>query len=204
MARKSKTKRVEFSHYTYFTDLFYLLVEKKLWLSNPESWKDKTDSMLLKSWAKNNEKVRAICFFMGNETNHYWELYAKYGCKIEFNQEKLLSKIPEKTKTGCFDQGEVKHIKRNKGSKTKPPFIKQYRYRDEREYRIVWKGTDVKEAYINIDLNSIKRITISGDIDEELMERLKNVIPQVGGKVLEKKICRSTLYEDKIFVGKNS
>jgi hypothetical protein len=207
---ESTDKKTEVLYrYTYIPDLLYILGNKKLFLSNPENWKDKTDSAFLKEYAK-GEEVRAICFFEDGERNHYWEIYAEYGCLIAFDKEKLLDGLPKKSRKGIFDKREVEHIDRKKFDLKEHgkilPFIKQVRYKNEREFRIVWKGKKGKKernVFIPIDLKSIKRITVSGDIKERYARYLIKVIREMYGKELgDVEITRSELYESKMLVNK--
>ncbi|MCL1967171.1 MAG: hypothetical protein FWF67_04755 [Fibromonadales bacterium] len=185
------------SRYTSISALIDMLLNKRLFLSDPDYWKDKTDAHFLKQYAKGKE-VRALCFFKDNETNLYWELYAKGGCMIEFDTKKLLGKIPAKS---GFKKGDVEYIKRNdfdpKKHSKKLPFIKQLRFEGESEYRIVWKG-EKKEISIPIDFNSINKIFISGDVKKEIADSLKILIQEIIGKNSPKKIPinHSKLYEN--------
>jgi hypothetical protein len=185
------------SRYTSISTLIDMLLNKRLFLSDPEYWKDKTDAHFLKEYAKDKE-VRALCFFKDNETNLYWELYAKNGCMIEFDTKKLLGKIPAKS---GFKKGDVEYIKRNdfdpKKHSKKLPFIKQLKYEKESEYRIVWAGEKSREIFIPIDFNSINKIFISGDVKKEIADSLKILIQEIIGKNSPKKIPinHSKLYD---------
>ena len=130
--------------YTSIPILLDMLLNKRLFLSNPKSWPDKTDAAFLEILEKhaNEKEIRALCFFKNGESNQYWELYAKYGCMIEFEAEKLLGGIP---KSG-FKHRDVDYVEQNKFSLKEYneilPFVKQLRYKGESEYRIVWTGEE--------------------------------------------------------------
>jgi len=83
------------SRYTSISALIDMLLNKRLFLSDPDYWKDKTDVHFLKEYAK-GKKVRALCFFKNNETNLYWELYAKNGCMIENENHRWINKLTHK------------------------------------------------------------------------------------------------------------
>jgi len=190
--------------YTYIPDLLDMLLNKRLFLPNPKNWADKTDAAFLEKYA-NGKEIRALCFFTKGESNQYWELYAKCGCMIEFEAKKLLGKIPKKS---GFKRGNVDYVEQNKFSLEeygkKLPFVKQLRYKGESEYRIVWTGEKHKEISIPIDLNSIRRISISGDVKEEIADSLIALIRKIIGETLAKKIAvsHSKLYENKVWLNK--
>jgi len=189
--------------YTSISVLLDMLMKKRLFLSNPKSWPDKTDAAFLEKYAEGKD-IKALCFFKKPESNQYWELYAKYGCMIEFETKKLLDKISSKKD---FIHGNVSYVKQNNFSlekyNKKLPFIKQFRYKSEAEYRVVCTGEN-KEMFIPIDLNSIKRISISGDIKEEIADSLIVLIRKRIGKTLANKIeiSHSRLYENKVWLKK--
>lgn len=206
MARKNTKKRTHLNRYTYIPELLYMLEKGSLPLADPQNWSDKTDCRLLEEYAGDEKEVRSLCFFRDGEKNHYWELYAKHGCKIEFDKEKLLSKIPKSIR-----YGNVHHIKRcdlKKESKEKLPFIKQWRYRNEKEFRFVWKGSEkeAKEISLPINMESVIRIIISGDIGKNLFANLKNIISKICkdkniGKIT---VSHSNLFENEDFIIKTA
>jgi hypothetical protein len=179
-----------------------MLESKKLHLTSPESWTDKADKDFLKRYA-DGENVKVLCFFEGKEQNVHWERYAKCGCLVVFNKELLLKNILNNTKFRYQNVEYIKQANFKKYLKENPenlPFIKQSRYENENEYRIVWKGNNEKEAFIPLDdLNVIRRITISGDIDKKQSDSLKEIIRKICSENLEARITRSTLYDKKNF-----
>jgi len=187
--------------YTSIPVLLDMLLNKRLFLSNPKSWTDKTDAAFLEKHA-NGKEIRVLCFFKNGESNQYWELYAKYGCMIEFEAEKLLGDIP---KSG-FKHRDVDYVKQNefnlKECNEILPFVKQLRYKGEREYRIVWIGEEEGEnsVFIPINLNSINKIFISGDVKEEIADSLRHLIREIIGRKI--KVIHSKLYENNVWIGK--
>jgi hypothetical protein len=189
--------------YTYIPDLLYMLQNGRLFLSDPDRWEDKTDAHFLKEYAK-GKAVKALCLFENSEANLYWELYAKYGCMIVFNKELLLDSIDK----SIFEYGRISYKKQNEFKlekhKNKLPFIKQLRYKGEKEFRIVWTGEDEgKEGVsIGIDLNSIEKLVISGDIQEKLAKSLITAIHTITKNALAKKVFYSRLYNNKVWKNK--
>ncbi|MDR2554975.1 MAG: hypothetical protein LBC64_06055 [Fibromonadaceae bacterium] len=190
--------------YTSIPVLLDMLQNDRLFLSNPDNWKDKTDAHFLKEHSK-SKIVKALCFFEKNETSHYWELYAKQGCMITFNTKLLLANIDKKLSNGVLEYGRISYKKQNKfkyeTQKDKLPFIKQLRYKGEKEFRIVWTGEkEEKEgASIYIEPKSIERIIISGDIKEELAKSLKDVIYTIAKDTFDGKVLYSWLYDNKVW-----
>jgi len=182
------------SRYISILDLLYMLEEDSLLLSNAESWSDKEDKKFLKQYAE-GETVQALCFFMGNEKSQHWELYGKYGCKIEFDKERMLDKIPK-----IFKHKKVRYIKLGESEKNKEelPFVKQWRFRDEEEYRFVWKGKEKSGKKIPLPINpeSIRKIIISGNIKKELATNLRKIILK---KCEEKKLNEVKVYHSRLF-----
>jgi hypothetical protein len=201
-----KITRVKYlSRYTSISALLCMLESKELRLSNPENWLDRTDAAFLKKYAENEKKeVRALCFFDRYDKNNYWEIYAKYGCMIEFDKKMLFEKIED---SDDFDFRKVKHMNQRsfKFEKHKKdlPFIKQWSYKNEKECRLIWKGSDEKNAVIPVNLKSIRRIVISGDIDEKSVKSLREIIYRITDKAISKdKITHSKLYNNEKWVKK--
>jgi len=187
--------------YTYIPDLLDMLLHKRLFLSNPKNWQDKTDAAFLEKYA-NKKEIRALCLFTKGESNQYWELYAKFGCMVEFDAKKLLGKIPEKS---GFWHKNVDYIEENEFRIEKYreslPFVKQLRYKGEGEYRIIWTGkkAELGRAFIEIDFDMIKRIVISGDIKEELANSLKEAIKKITGDDFAPKVNNSRIFNNEIW-----
>ena len=81
------------------------------------------------------------------------------------------------------------------------PFIKRFPYKIEKEYRVIWegKGND-KPIEIEIPLEIIERITISGKMPSNVFETIKTLIEsKLDSRKI--KIYRSTIYENKKWIG---
>jgi len=198
----NKAKPNRLHRYTSIPVLLDMLQNKRLFLSNPDKWKDKTDANFLREYSK-NKTVRALCFFEENEANHYWELYAKQGCMITFSRKLLLDEIDKSVNNGVFEYGSVSYKKQNKfkyeTQKDNLPFIKQLRYKGEKEFRVVWTGEKEEDAFIPINLDSIEKIIISGDIPEKLAKSLIKAIHIITKDAFSKKVFYSWLYDNKVW-----
>ena len=195
---------IRLHRYTSIPVLLDMLQNNRLFLSNPDRWTDKTDAHFLKQHSK-GKKVKALCFFEKNETSHYWELYAKKGCMITFNSKLLLDNIGKNLKNGILEYNPVSYVKHHdledETQKCSLPFIKQLRYENEGEFRIVWTGTkeDKDGASIYIEPKSIEKIVISSDIPEKLAKSLIDAIHKITENAFAKKVFYSWLYNNKVW-----
>jgi len=191
--------------YTSIPVLFDMLQNNRLFLSNPENWTDKTDVHFLKEYAKGKE-VRALCFFKNDETNLIWERYAEKGCKITFNTELLLKSINKNS----FEYDNVIYEEQKnfkyETHKNKLLALKQLRYENEQEFRIVWTGEKEKKegTFIKVNPKSIERIIISGDIPENLAKSLIKAIHTITSNTFDKKVFYSWLYNNKVWKNQTS
>ncbi|GBU25160.1 hypothetical protein R83H12_01800 [Fibrobacteria bacterium R8-3-H12] len=198
---------IRLHRYTSIPVLLDMLQNNRLFLSNPDYWKDKTDAHFLKEHSK-GKLARALCFFEKNENNYYWELYAKKGCMITFNAKLLLDSIGKNLSNGSLDCRPISYKKQNnlkeKTQKENLPFIKQIRYKGEKEFRIVWTGEkEEKEgASIYIEPKSIEKIVISGEIPENLAKSLINAIHTITKNAFAKKVFYSWLFNNKVWNNK--
>lgn len=194
-----------------FTTLPFLLdflVTKKLVLLNPSSWDDKNDSQIIEAYKKkaNIKNVFALCFTHERETIHHWQAFAKGsdGCCIEFSAEKLFE-IFDKTKElrhGIVQYKKINDVKPSTYVLSEIPFIKRKPYEFEREYRVIWEGETTDEYFkIEVPLEAINKITISGEMPESVFKSFKFIIRE-NLKMLNIKIYRSTVYKNKTWIKK--
>jgi len=201
---KTKKPPKKLSRYTTLPVLLDLLRRKKIVLLDPSTWEDKNDAEIILEYKKKKKisNLFAICFSTGDETIHHWKTYANgiSGCCIEFDGNKLLSKF----------QG-INEVRYNKVSYKKInaieevevdliPFFKRWPYRCESEFRVIWEGkTTQKKIEIEINLHSINKITISQQMPSDVSDSIKELLREKF-KNPDKKIIRSTLYENKKWI----
>ncbi len=194
------------NRYTTLPILLDMLMRKKIVLLDPSTWEDKNDSQIILEYKvrKRIPKLFAVCFSIGDETIHHWKTYADgiAGCCIEFNEDKLLKSFQgiNGIRWGDVTYKKIKEVKENTIELEQIPFVKRHPYRVEREFRVIWEGrTDRDNIEMNIDLNSINRITISQnmprDVCDTIVELLREHI-----KDPEKKIIRSTIFENRRWI----
>jgi hypothetical protein len=201
---KTQKPSRKLNRYTTLPVLLDMLKKKRLILLDPSSWEDKNDAYVILEYKRRKKipKLFTVCFSIGNETIHHWKTYANgiSGCCIQFDEEKLL-----KTFTGIeqIRYGEVKYkrIKDVGGIELDQiPFVKRYPYRIEREFRILWEGsTKLNSIEIDINLNSIIKITISQNMPEDVYETIVDLLRQEIRNPSQK-INRSTIYENKKWI----
>lgn len=191
------------NRFTTIPFLIDLLKRKKLTLLNPKFWEDYNDRETVEIYRKQikAESVYALCLTHESETVHHWNAFASgtNGCCIEFSPGKLFSYL---NRLPGFVHGRVKYLPVNSLSKTSIevsdlPFVKRYPFEPEKEYRLIVTSNEKQlPAFdINIDVNVIRRITISNNLPQTTFESLKEILALIepnykGG------IYHSTLYNN--------
>jgi len=192
----------ELSRYTTLPFLIDLVMRKKLVLLNPDSWEDYNDRKTIQVYKEksNARSIYALCLTSKSETVHHWNAFSNgpSGCCIQFSYSKLINvlndlKIDHREMTYL----NIRDLRNLDDNKEILPYVKRSPFRLESEYRIIVKSNkeQVQTYEIPISLDIINRITMSNKLSKtafnSLKKMLKNLEPQ-----LEKKIYRSTLYEN--------
>lgn len=175
--------------YTDLPALLSLLQSKHLSLLSPSSWDDRNDRNFMSAYAKAYalKSVVALCFCGRAQTYHHWKVFAPgaAGVCIEFNTETLLSSVPA---DGCYEHGCVRYrtiseLDREKKNPCNLPFLKRSAFKDEREYRIIFrsKEQDIQIKDLQISLHAIRGILINPWMPTPLFEAVKKSICQVDG-----------------------
>jgi hypothetical protein len=189
MTTKEPTK---LHRYTSLPALLYLLHNRKLTLLSPDKWEDKNDVQYMKAY-KSRLSLRcvlAVCFAQGAETFHYWRVFTSGsdGVRIEFDRKRLLNRLQQVDGIECreVDYKYVYDLERKLPQADDLPFLKRYPFRDEAEYRIVYSSKkrleeDSRAKDFSIDLNMIRRITLSPWLSKALVDATKKTIRSVDG-----------------------
>lgn len=200
----TKTKKIsrKLNRYTTLPVLLDLLRRKKIVLLNPTTWEDKNDTEIILEYKKrkNIQKLFAVCFSIGDETIHNWKTYANgiSGCCIEFDENKLLKSFPIKKnfRRRNVTYKKIEKVEKNPIPTGDIPFTKRWPYRCEKEFRIIWGGDTSEETIdVDIDLNSINKITLSQGMPADVCTSIKKLLRREI-KDPSKRIYRSTLYEN--------
>ncbi len=203
---KTEQQSTKLNRFTTLPTLLDLLRRRKIVLRDPSTWEDKNDVKVILEYKRQKKipKLFVVCFCVGGETVHHWKTYADgiSGCCIEFDKKRLLKCFRGVPGVRCGDvvyrtiEEVIKEIKNNTIEPNDYPFIKRYPYQFEKEFRILWEGKTVgKTIDLDIDLKSIKKITLSQRMSEDLytsMEKLLHV--EINDSSIQ--INRSTLYEN--------
>jgi len=203
---KTRNQSRKLNRYTTLPILLDLLRRKKIVLLDPSTWEDKNDSQIILEYKtrKKIPKLFAICFSIGNETIHHWKTYAYgiSGCCVEFDEKKLLKSFHgiKEIRWGDVTYKKIKEVKENTIELDQIPFLKRYPYRVENEFRILWEGlTERDNIEIDIDLNSINKITISQNMPADVYNTIVDLLREKI-KDPQKKIYRSTLFENRSWI----
>ena len=198
----SSQKIQKLNRFTTLPILLDLLERKKLTLLNPIIWEDKNDSEIILEYKKrkNIKNLFALCFSHNDETIHHWKTFSNgpSGCLIEFDAEKLIAhikKIPG-IKIGRVEYKKINEVQKNKISVDKMPFTKRWPYRCEEEFRIIIETNEEMDFYeIDIQLDFIKKVTISQQMPKQIYETIKKKLKNSKDNP-ESRINKSTLYEN--------
>lgn len=196
------------NRFTTLPVLIDFLEREKLVLLNPSTWDDKNDSEIMEEYRKrrNLACVRALCFSSVPETIHHWKTFSDgiSGCVIEFDAEKLFE-IFNRTngvRHGKVFYRKINEIKKGEIEVSDIPFTKRWPYRCEEEYRIIWEGDIPCDQFeINVPISCVNKITISQKMPEKVYETIKSLL-QKTFKDPDKRINKSTIYENKIWINK--
>jgi hypothetical protein len=183
-----------------------MLRREKLTLLNPLSWEDYNDRKTLEVYkAKSGfESVYVLCLTHENETIHHWNSYASgtAGCCVEFSPFKLFASLERHNDImhGKMDYISVRDLREYPTESI--PFLKRLPYRPEREYRIIASGSNTQTPAfdIDIDLASIRRITLSGKLPNTTFNSIKNMLYGINPN-FKGKISHSTLYSNPQWIG---
>lgn len=190
-----------FRRYTNLAATLHMLQTRKITLLNPENWDDKNDAYFMSEYKrlKNAKSVLALCFAEHPETYHHWRVFShgNDGVCINFDKKRLLTVFQEDSdvKFGSVNYKLIRDMNGNNDLKLEQlPFIKRKPYKDEREFRILYSSYVKSEEYkhYKIDLNCMKRITLSPWISVPLYKSVKEILKGLCNDS-NIKIVRSTL-----------
>jgi hypothetical protein len=155
---------------------------------------------LYKSKLKYNS-VLAICFAeTTGETYHHWKVFSSglSGVCIEFEKDKLLEYFDNRFfKKGTVEYLTIREFETTNINIHQLPFLKRSAFRDENEFRIIYKNKNEKMTSRNVDieLDSISRIIFNPWIPQSVSDSVKMVINKIDS-CKDIKIQRSSLIEN--------
>jgi hypothetical protein len=185
--------------------LIDLLKRQKLTLLNPRFWEDFNDRETMEVYRNSISagSIYALCMSHDSETVHHWNAFANgtSGCCIEFSPQRL-AKFLDRTDGVSHGKVDYLSIRNLKGiNPATLPFIKRQPFEPEREYRIVATCTGEQKSTleIDIDINTIRRITINNRIPATVYESVKETLLQINPD-FKPKIYHSTLYNNPVWI----
>ncbi|NQU83738.1 MAG: DUF2971 domain-containing protein [Parcubacteria group bacterium] len=173
--------------YTNLPSLLDILSNKRLTLLDPANWDDRNDYYFIEQYKKKKElkSVLALCFTGRGETYHHWKIFSdgSSGICIVFKKEVLLQDLEQLNESIDLTHHNVKYKKINdKNNKLikidELPFIKRLPYKDEKEYRVIYKSKTEEVSFkeLKISLKSIDKIIINPWIPKLLHAAVRKTI----------------------------
>jgi hypothetical protein len=202
--KSSKTrKRTKLFRFTTLPFLLDILHNKHLTLVDPENWEDRNDAYYLDQFKRRLglKTVLALCFSTQSETHHHWKIFSgtSAGVRLRFNKKRLLACFRDLPGVSCGDvrYRTIKHLRKHVPAAKDLPFLKRRSYKDEREFRIVYKDKRrlLSAKHFRIDLTSLERITLSPWLPKSVAESVKSVLKKTMSS-LKISVFRSTLIEN--------
>jgi hypothetical protein len=190
--------------YTNLASLISILKNKELVLLDPMKWEDKNDSHYLVKYGerKGFKSLYALCFTTTDETSHHWKAFCPGadGVCIKIRKEPFVAHL--NTLDGVM-HGQVVYklideVVTENLRIDQLPFLKRYPFRDEAEYRILYRATapsKSKAHAISFDLSFIQEITLSNSLPNDLRNPLVELLRSIDG-CAKIKISRSTLNDN--------
>lgn len=179
-----------------------MLKRNKLTLLNPNFWEDYNDRETMNVYRKkvNANSIYALCLTHKNETIHHWNAFANgtSGCCIEFSPAKLIDILDKNNIShGKTDYVRIRDLPNLTFDDKRIPFLKRYPFEPENEYRIIATSDDIQKATfeIDIDLDIIRRITLSNKMPNTVFESNKQNLLEIA-PTLKNKINHSTLFSN--------
>ncbi len=181
-----------------------MLRSRTITLLNPGTWDDRNDAYFMAEYkrVKDLKTLLALCFADVQETYHHWRVFSHGGdgVRIEFDRHRLL-KFFTSNRAVISRSVQYKTIK-ELGKDTfldvdDLPFLKRDPFRDEAEFRIIYanKREAMEHKDFKIDLDCVRRITLSPWMVKSLAQSLRSTLLEIKGcKGLE--IYRSTLVDN--------
>ncbi len=189
--------------YTDLPSVISLLRSKKLTLLDPASWEDKADARFMARYKEQGQLscLAALCFSMASETFHHWRIFSHGagGVCVSFRTAALLDSLRDAS--GVL-HNKVQYLKLTEIGQTvatleQLPFAKRHAYRDEKEYRIIYRSKKRLQQPISLEfpLASIDRVTISPWLDAGRFAALKSTLLSIPG-CSRLAVRRSTLMDN--------
>ncbi|MBD8699291.1 hypothetical protein IFT54_05610 [Sphingomonas sp. CFBP 13714] len=173
--------------YTTLAGAIDLLVEGRVSLLDPSSWKDTNDTQFLRAYCNEVDKksLYAACFTQEPETYHHWQVFAgtNEGVCIELDRAALLSSLTDPN----YFWGDVEYLtldgiaKLDNVDAFRLPFMKRKGYIDEGEFRLLYQSDEEQKAVhcFDIERSWIKRIVLNPWMPDSLAKSVKKALGSI-------------------------
>lgn len=167
-------------------------------------WDDRNDAYFMGQYKAQAslKTLLALCFSEVPETYHHWRVFSHGtdGVRIEFDKATLLAAFKDDRRivARSVDYREINELKRDPALVVEDlPFLKRYPYRDEKEFRIVYRCGDeaVETKSFPVPLSAIARITLSPWLPLPLADEVRKLLRAIEG-CGKLSVARSTLLEN--------
>ena len=191
--------------YTNLPILIDILSKQELTLLNPASWDDRNDSYYIELYkSRKRFKTLAICFTTKSETYHHWKVFSdgSAGVCIQFNKNYLLEdlEMTRGVEGDYVSYVQLRNLRSDPPSLEELPFLKRYPYKDEAEYRVIYKtkSKEVETKAIHFEMECIERITLSPWLPGSVAESVKDFIRGISS-CSKLRISKTTLVENSVW-----
>lgn len=190
--------------YTNLASLVSILKNKELTLLDPSKWEDRNDSHYLVQYGerKGFKSLYALCFTKEPETSHHWKAFShgSDGVCIKILAEPFIAQLNsiKEIVHGDVEYKLIDEVETGMFTVDQLPFLKRYPFRDEAEYRVLFRkrvASRIKTHAIPFDTSLIHEVTLSNSLPKELRGPLVALLKSIDG-CADMKISRSTLNEN--------
>lgn len=190
--------------YTNLASLISILKNRELTLLDPSKWEDRNDSHYLLQYSerKGFKSLYALCFTKEPETSHHWKAFSpgSDGVCIKILAEPFLAQLNsiKEIVHGDVEYKLIDEVETEALTIDQLPFLKRYPFRDEAEYRVIFRkkvASKSKTHAIPFETSLIQGITLSNSLPKELRGPLAALLNEIDG-CADIKISRSTLNEN--------
>ena len=199
-------KKNRLLRYTNLPVLLDILYNKKLTLLNPTSWDDRNDSYYIELYKKKKKlkTVLALCFTTKSETYHHWKVFSdgSSGVCIQFKKDELLDYLERirGIESDYVFYRLIRQLQSDPPDLDKLPFLKRQPYKDEGEFRVIYKNKnrEMETKSIGFGLECIEKINLSPWLPDTVADTVKRVIKDIPycSKI---RVSKTTLVESKIW-----
>ena len=169
--------------YTDLASLLDLLKRRAVTLLPPSTWDDRTDRLMMQTYAKvkNLETLLALCMSRKAETYHHWKVFTdkNNGVCIHFHKAPLIAAMKQ---SGVLVRP-VKYLSFSALARAnlpprQLPYLKRIAFVDEGEVRAVYQNKEREQELkrVPIGLEVIDRITLNPWMPQQIFDSVENVI----------------------------